>query len=191
MTDSGGVYHVGTIFHCTPSGIFTSMFSFDSIDGMNPYGDLFLANDGNFYGLTEYGGKHDYGTLFRYNPSGIYTKLVDFNDTNGAIPYGSLIQATDGNLYGLTSSGGNSGYGTLFVCTLSGNLTTLVNFNDSIDGADPEGTLIQASDGYLYGMTSYGGGYNLGTVFQCSLSGNFTKLVDFSGETGFHPCMEN
>ena len=190
MTSAGGIIDsgvgLGNIFHCTPSGEFTSVFSFDSIDGINPYGDLLLANDGNFYGLTSFGGKYGYGTLFRYKPSGTFTKLVDFNDTNGAVPYGSLIQASDGNLYGLTSAGGDSDQGTLFSYTLSGNLNTLLKFNNGT-GVMPYGTLIQASDNNLYGLTNMGGNNSMGTIFQYTLSGNFTKLVDFNMLNGAYP----
>jgi uncharacterized repeat protein (TIGR03803 family) len=175
-TDSSA--HFGNIFHCTPSGTFTSVFRFNDTNGAVPYGDLLLANDNNFYGLTSQGGKYGYGTLFRYTPSGTFTKLLDFNDTNGATPYGSLIQATDGKLYGLTSQGGDSGHGTLFSCTLAGTLTKLVNFG-IVNGSMPYGTLMQASDGNLYGMTYEGGKYYYGTVFQCSLSGHLTKIADF------------
>src|SRR6185312_9854187 len=131
MTDNGGgdssSIGFGNIFRCTPSGKYTSVFNFSGTNGANPLGDLLLANDGNFYGLTSAGGLYGMGVLFRYNPSsGIYTKLVDFKGSNGATPSGSLIQATDGKLYGLTANYNDSityfGYGSLFSCTLSGNL---------------------------------------------------------------------
>ncbi|HXB11981.1 MAG TPA: choice-of-anchor tandem repeat GloVer-containing protein, partial [Bacteroidia bacterium] len=204
MTTSGGAYGSGTIFHCTTSGTFTSVFSFSISDGTNPYGDLFLANDGNFYGMTSTGGAHNFGTLFRYTPLGTFTKLFDFNDTNGAYPYGSLIQANDGNLYGLTSYGGTvyggthydsvyhdtvngaMSYGTLFKCTLSGTLTTLVSFNDT-NGADPFGTLIQASDGNLYGMTYQGGLADSGTAFKYPLSGTLSTVYKFGAYSGYTP----
>lgn len=201
MTNKGGTYDSlqydslyyymnngdGTIFHCTTSGTFVSVFKFNDSTGTAPYGDLLLANDGNFYGLTSSGGRYSLGTLFRYTPSGQFTKLVDFNGTNGGSPYGSLIQGTDGNLYGLTSMMGDSVYdgGTLFSCSLSGNLTTLVNF-DSATGMSPQGTLCQASDGNFYGIAPVGGQYGFGTVFQYSSSGGLKKLVDFSGETGYY-----
>ncbi len=194
MTSSGGNTGAGNIFTYTLSGGVTSVYSFVSgTDGSAPYGDLLLANDGNFYGLTYSGGKYNYGTLFRYSQSGTFTKLVDFNDTNGAHPFGSLIQASDGNLYGLTSNGGaidqNSGlgYGTLFGCTLSGNLTSLLQFNGTTNGKNPDGSLMQASDGNLYGMTSGGGESGNGTIFEYSLSHVYTKLCDFNGTNGSTP----
>jgi uncharacterized repeat protein (TIGR03803 family) len=192
MTSSGGASGAGNIFNCSTSGTFNSVYSFTSgVDGGNPHGDLLLANDGNFYGMTYSGGKYNYGTVFKYSTSTGYTKLADFNDTNGAYPYGSIMQATDGNLYGLTSKGGilqtAGGYGTLFECSLSGHLTTLVQFNDSANGATPYGSLMQASDGNIYGMTYAGGKYGVGTIFQYSLSRVFTKLFDFSGTTGHNP----
>ncbi len=187
MTMLGGANSLGNIFHCSTSGILTSVFSFNDSTGNEPYGDLLLASDGNFYGLTSLGGKYGNGTLFRFTPSGTFTKLIDFDSaTNGSYPYGSLIEATDSNLYGMTSGarstlvGPSAGvYGTIFKFTLAGNLSTIATFNGT-NGGNSYGSLIQASDGYLYGMTSLGGIYNDGTVFQCSLAGTIKKLTDFN-----------
>jgi uncharacterized repeat protein (TIGR03803 family) len=49
----------------------------------------------------------------------------------------------------------------------------------------PQGSLIQASDGNLYGTTTAGGAYYNGTVFKVSLSGTFTLLASF----GANPCQ--
>jgi len=113
---------------------------------------------------------------------------------NGAFPYASLIQASDGNFYGTTTSGGASpictpdtgfptGCGTVFKITPAGTLTTLVNF-DNVNGKDPYGGLIQASDGNFYGTTAFGGSAIAGTVFRLTPNGVLTTLINFIPTNG-------
>jgi uncharacterized repeat protein (TIGR03803 family) len=81
--------------------------------------------------------------------------------------------------------------------TPSGTLTTLVSF-DSINGAQPESGLIQASDGNFYGTTYVGGmyqewngfAYGYGTVFKMTPSGTLTTLVSFDSANGAGPIAE-
>jgi uncharacterized repeat protein (TIGR03803 family) len=47
------------------------------------------------------------------------------------------------------------------------------------NGLFPEGELMQARDGDLYGTAANGGDHNAGIVFKITLSGVFTKLYDF------------
>ncbi len=73
-------------------------------------------------------------------------------------------------------------------------LTTLVSF-DGTNGSSPAASLIQASDGNLYGTTEYGGtfsgcegGFNpCGTVFKVTLSGTLTTLHTFDYGDGAFP----
>ena len=73
-------------------------------------------------------------------------------------------------------------------------LTTLVSF-DGTNGSAPAASLIQASDGNLYGTTEYGGpisgcegGFNpCGTVFKITLSGTLTTLHTFVNSDGAFP----
>jgi uncharacterized repeat protein (TIGR03803 family) len=50
-----------------------------------------------------------------------------------------------------------------------------------VDGDNPRGTLVQATDGNLYGITEDGGIYNGGTVFRMTLSGSLTTIHSFEG----------
>ena len=53
---------------------------------------------------------------------------------------------------------------------------------------NPRGSLIQASNGVLYGMTWKGGVDNYGVIFSYDISTNtFTKLMDFNGANGTNP----
>jgi len=104
-----------------------------------------------------------------------------------------LLQASDGNLYGVSAYGGANFYGFVYKITLAtGQITHLHDF-DYTEGATPRGSLVQGSDGYLYGTTEAGGANyssnclvqqfygrgNGGTVFKSSMAGAFTKLHDF------------
>ena len=126
----------GTIFKITPSGEFTSLYSFCSQtgcpDGQVPNAALVQGSDGNFYGTTEQGGQNGAcpkvgacGTIFRITPSGTLTTIYSFcsqggtSCTDGANPYGALIQnPTDGNFYGTTYAGGANNDGTVFTLSV-------------------------------------------------------------------------
>jgi uncharacterized repeat protein (TIGR03803 family) len=91
-------------------------------------------------------------------------------------------------LYGTTSEGGGplGNFGTIFAVTLSGEQHTLYRFCPVIgcvDGQDPVGTLVEGSDGNLYGTTQGGGANdNDGTIFSISTTGTFTSLYSFCSQ---------
>ncbi|MGC2475371.1 MAG: choice-of-anchor tandem repeat GloVer-containing protein [Candidatus Sulfotelmatobacter sp.] len=187
----------GTVFKITPAGDLTTLYNFCSkpncADGRNPQAGLIQATDGNFYGTTQGGGYSNYGTVFKITPRGKLTTLYSFCSQSecpdGAQPLASLVQATDGNFYGTTSAGGaNPDYGTVFKITIGGTLTTLYNFCSQIecaDGANPFGSLIQATNGTLYGTTRWGGVDGYGTVFDLAAGlGPFVEAIPASSKEG-------
>ncbi|MHB8401627.1 MAG: choice-of-anchor tandem repeat GloVer-containing protein, partial [Bacteroidia bacterium] len=158
-----------------------------TIVGQQPLGTLCAASDGKLYGLTYQDGANNLGVLFQYNPTtNIYTKNLDFaGATNGSYPQGSLMQASDGMLYGMTSAGGANSLGVLFQYNPSTNVyTKKLDFAGATNGSNPIGSLMQASDGMLYGMAYQGGANSLGVLFQYNPSTNvYTKKLDFAGAT--------
>lgn len=180
---------VGTLFALEPAGTVTTLYRFFAgNDGMKPYAGLTPAPDGFFYGTTRLGGASNRGTVYRINASGTLAVLHSFSGgADGAEPYAGLLLASDGNLYGSTAFGGLN-YGTVFrVDRSSGTLTTIYKFTGGAGGSAPFGTLIQATDGNLYGTTQLGGspiGNDSGIIFRMTLSGSFTVLHYFAGAHG-------
>lgn len=184
--EGGGEFGDGVIFRATPAGAVTVLYSFGTmnsggtaLDGYSPEGVLVQGSDGTFYGTTSGGGANDDGTLFSITPNGVFTLLYTFTGTSdGASPWSGMVFGQDGSLYGTTLSGGANSDGTIFQLTTNGNFTALV----SLDAADasPYCTLIQDTNGYLYG-TAAGGVSGSGTVFQASTNGAFATLYTFTG----------
>ena len=199
MAQAGGVYGNGTIFAVITNGAFTNLYSFSELsadtsvnpvvvtnsDGAMPRCALTLnTNNGNFYGTLGQGGTNGFGTLFEVTHSGKVTVLYSFsNEVDGASPDGSLLVYSDGNLYGATYSGGSNGYGTVFQMTAAGRVTPLYSFTNGVDGADPQGALIDGQDGQLYGTCAAGGTNGTGTLFKITTDGVLTPLYSFGPST--------
>jgi uncharacterized repeat protein (TIGR03803 family) len=164
-TQTGGQYGYGTVFRINADGNFKLLHSFNSKDGSGPDGPLIVGSDGNLYGLAPNGGA-GLGTAFKITPGGTFTVLHSFNGAEGAFPYGGLVQATDGNFYGTLYSGGSGDWGALFRLTPNGVCTKLHDFDANNDGLEPMGTLLQHTNGKLYGQAYLGGRYSGGTLFE-------------------------
>ena len=170
-----GANQPGTVFRITSGGVFTTLYTFCSIqncaDGASPYAGLIQGSDGNFYGTTVWGGTSSQcsggcGTVFKITPQGKLTTLHSFVYTDGAQPQAGLVQATNGNYYGTTIIGGAHDLGTIFQIA-RGVFKSLRSLSAS-DGASPDGAPTQATDGNLYGTTT-GGQTDNGTVYRLSL----------------------
>ncbi len=192
----------GTIFEITPSGTLTALYSFclesGCPDGYAPWAGLVQATNGELYGTTRAGGGNCCGTVFKVTPTGTLTTLDSLASEQGSgfYPTAGLVQATNGDLYGTTTGGGANGLGSVFRMTPSGELTTIYSFcsvNNSqtncLDGFSPAAGLIQASNGDLYGTTTYGGtigGATVGaggTLFKITPAGELTTLYNFCSKS--------
>lgn len=186
----------GTVFKLTPQGVLTTLYSFCSnvvrsncTDGGPPASGVIQASNGNFYGTTVIGGPSGGGVIFEITPAGQYSILKSFTYPNGPSFNNGLMQASNGNLYGATFWGGY-GAGSIFQITLAGKFTTLYAFcaqSGCPDGYNPIASLVQGTDGGLYGMTQTGGLHSnsndcstgCGTIFSLSPQGKFTNLYNF------------
>jgi uncharacterized repeat protein (TIGR03803 family) len=194
---TGAGFGSGVVFKITPGGILTVLRSFclkpGCADGQYPIGPLIQGTDGNFYGTTVNGGANNFGEVFKITPSGVLTILHSMNSaTDGQNPYGGLVLASDGNFYGTNQLGGTHNGGTIFRLTPKGVLTVLYNF-DGTTGAQPLVTMVQHTNGILYGDTFVGGTAssvncmpgNCGVIYSYNAGLKpFIKLVPATGYVG-------
>ncbi|MPM06088.1 hypothetical protein SDC9_52383 [bioreactor metagenome] len=192
MTKYGGTNNCGILFEYDPaSSVFIKLHDFTTSSGSSPYGSLIEASDGKLYGLTKSGGSHGSGTLFEFDLSdSTYTKKIDFDETNtGSEPSGSLIQGSNGKLYGLTLAGGQNGMGVLFEYDINNSIiSNKFNFDGTSHGSYPNGSLMQAANGKMYGLTNRGGNSDLGVMFEYDpATETVIKKYDFSDSDGKSP----
>ena len=175
----GGEFNGGVIFRAGVNGEFEILHEFNSTeDGRNPQSELVFGPDGTIYGTAQFGGENESGTIFKWSEDDGFETLHHFeSSTDGTFPYCGLLLAEDGNLYGLTHSGGSFNRGTVFSITTSGDFNVIKQLNPSLNGGNPFGRLVQASDGLLYGTCREGGSFNSGVVFRTDYSGDNYEVV--------------
>jgi uncharacterized repeat protein (TIGR03803 family) len=186
-----GVLAAGVLMAAVGRGqSYEVVHSFNSMDVADPHTGLIQLRDGTFAGTTVQGD----GSLFRMDAFGRLNATHMFDGLDGAGPHGPLIQSdlmANGVLFGTTMNGAN-GAGTVFKIDGSGAFTTCFAFRPSPgpgagEGGAPHAGLMQASDGYFYGVTLEGGGDGYGTVFRMNASCAVTTVHHFSGFDGAAP----
>lgn len=186
---SGGVSYLGVLYSIDlATSAYTVEFSFSGPNGTAPWSCPILKN-GILYGLTTSGGTFSDGVLYSFNTANsTYTALHHFDEATGNVPKGSLFEASNGIFYGMTSEGGANGHGVIFSYDAANNSFALLHSFYGTDGSAPEGTLMQAANGKLYGVTANGGVNNAGVLFSYDIAAStYTKLYDFDGTTGSNP----
>lgn len=186
----GGASAFGTVFKITTGGKLTTLYNFCSqilcSDGYLPFSGLIQASNDDLYGTTTLGGAQGEGTVFKITTAGKLTTLHSFDITNGEEPDAGLVQASNGALYGTTPYGGaHVDYGTVYKITTGGTFTLEHSF-DGLDGGSPYASLIQATDGNLYGTALFGAN-GVGTVFKMTTSGTLTTEHSFDYTDGIWP----
>jgi len=193
LTSDGGRRGDGVLFEYNDStNEYKAIYEFTSyISGSLPLGGIIQASNGKLYGMTSEGKLNNSGVLFEYDlVAKSYQILFEFGTANGGRPNGTLLEASNGKLYGVVPFGGTFGVGILFEYnTLNNTFTTKVNFNRLTIGSNPQGSLIQATNGKLYGVTSFlSGSSRVGTLFEYDiLLDTIIKKSEFSGLKGSNP----
>ena len=139
---------------------------------------LVETSPGVFYGTTSTGSGGP-STLFMVTSTGTFQIVHTFETSEGVNPSGTLTQVLNGTIYGVTTSGGANGFGTIFRSDLSGNITVVYNFTEPTDYYPTPYSLIQATDGRLYGTI----GSNLSTAYVLG-EGRSVALHFFSQAEG-------
>ena len=204
-TAAGGYQYVGVVFKLTPNDgnwSETVLHSFEIADGDDVEGGLVWdSSRSTLYGTTLKNPPYGAGTVFKMDTTGALTVLHSFlNPIDGDTPYKPpLLDALD-TLYGTDAFGGNrscpgpfgDGCGTVWKLDTNGNLAVLHTFTGGKDGSSPLSGLVSDQAGNLYGMTSGGGIYGFGVVFEMgpTPSGGWTYRVihAFRNRPGANPC---
>ena len=150
----------------------------------------YILNAQVLYGTTGYGGNNNSGAICKLDAAtNTLTAPFSFDAVDGRDPGKvKLLEASDGKLYGMTSRGGSNGVGTIFSYNSATATYTQLKGFDGTNGENPYGSLLQASDGRLYGMTSTGGSYDAGVIFSYNIAtSTYTKLKDFDYTNGGNP----
>jgi uncharacterized repeat protein (TIGR03803 family) len=172
----------------SPAQTFTTLVNFNGTNGSGG-ASMVQGLNAKLYGVTRGGAD---GTIFDMTTTGKLVTLFSFDGTDGTNP-DTLMLANNGDFYGTTVYGGTggcgSGCGTIFKITAGGTFTPLYDFCSQpgcTDGYEPDSTLVEATNGDLYGTTAYGGTNNLGTIFR-TITGGITTLHSFAGTDGAYP----
>jgi uncharacterized repeat protein (TIGR03803 family) len=181
-TTQTGTFLTGGVFEISRSGgLVANFYDFDGLsDGGYPNGGVILASDGNFYGTSASDGAFGYGTLYQLTPAQTQIVIHAFASAEGA-PVVAPVEVNNGTtdaLYGVTNNG------TTYQLTLPKG--TYKKFSSKAPGP-AFGPLVEAPDGYLYGVTQTGGTHNLGTVFRMTTAGAIKVIHNFSGGDGSSP----
>ena len=191
-TRYGGGTDSGTIFRLNKDGSGYDVihrFSGGAGTGKWPTAGLIEGRDGRLYGRTLNGGASDGATLFGLNRDGTDFTVIHDSPVSGGnrfYAYAGLIEGSDGRLYGNSSGDGDYDAGTVFAVNKDGGgYSVLHHFNTSGgDGNYPEGGVIEAGDGRLYGTTSYGGAFDSGVLFRIERDGTaYSILHQFNSAT--------
>jgi uncharacterized repeat protein (TIGR03803 family) len=179
-SNSSGYYYSYNINTHALSNVYnmaSSTVDGNGVSGFNKFGN-------KIYTVYQNGGTNNIGTIACTNlNTGVQTKYYDFeNFSEGWRPQTSLIKCSNNKVYGTTYIGGRNGYGTVFSINLCSNAyTRIYDFDYYPDGRYPEGKLVQAANGKLYGLTQSGATSNWGCLFSIDTATNaFTKLYDFA-----------
>jgi uncharacterized repeat protein (TIGR03803 family) len=195
-TTAGGTSNIGAVFRINPAtGRKTIVHSFNGgSDGAYPDGGL-IDRGGRLYGVTGEGGgpstvcSAGCGTVFSVTPAGAEAVVYAFQCCTYGYGPGYGLANVNGTFYGFTAGGGYFFNGTIFSLTPAGVVNVLYSFLVQGDGPYyPAASFINV-DGTLYGTSSGGSPYKVGSVFSVTPSGTVTLLYSFKEGTGdgFYP----
>lgn len=188
-TAMGGAYNNGVIFkYNLTNHQFQKVFDFNdsSFTGKMPFCALSEVSPGQLYGTSQSGGNYGWGVIFEYNYlTNTFNKKFDFMKSNGYWPVASLFKANNGKLYGTCLGGGKFNGGVIFEYDyLTNKYSKKISLN-SPKGNHPVSSLMQASNGKLYGTAEFGGEGDNGVIYQYDYVSNQYKMkVGFNAYGG-------
>ena len=177
---------VGCVYRISTAGVYKEIHGFTTSAGYQPCTGLIQGKDGKLYGATNNGAGNGNGDIYKMTTAGVATDVHDFNNAtdascvNNVGPPVSLLQVADGTFYGVNPAYGPNGTGSIYKLTSADVFSAYIFPNPPVDGDLPSSTLIQHTNGFVYGTTPSGGGGSVGCPQTCQ--GTF-----FSVATGDKP----
>jgi hypothetical protein len=160
----------------------------------NEHGSLRFdrGSDKALYGVAQPGGTLGSDTIWKLNKDGSgYQVLHDFeagfdaDKTFGPSLTGNLIEGRDGKLYGVVGSS-STGFGVIYRLNLDGTgFETIHEFMGNGLGGGPFGRLLEARDGFLYGVGSNGGTGNGSVIYRLQPDGTAFKVLVTASVSSF------
>ncbi len=174
VTVSGGSGQEGVLFEYDPvTNEYTEKMDFEYYGTSVPLGEM-LEYNGKLYGTSVGYGYY----IYSFDPS---TNSFKKEFTLPAPSPGMIL--LNGKFYGMTTRGGLQRAGAIFEYNpQTGVYKAIFQFDRTSTGYFPEGGLTHYN-GKLYGVTTTGGKYAQGTLFEFDLSTQqFGKKIDFKAD---------
>jgi uncharacterized repeat protein (TIGR03803 family) len=187
----------GCVYKITAAGVFTEIYGFAMATGDHPCTGVIQAKDGKLYGATNDGAANGFGNIYELTTAGVYTDLRDFNQATDASCVQNvgrnnvnLLQVTDGSFYGVNGAYGPTNNGSIYNLTSTNVFTAFLFPDPPVDGNLPDSTLIQNTNGLVYGTTPSGGTISclpcsLGTFFSVATGDAAFVNLEPTQKTGF------
>jgi uncharacterized repeat protein (TIGR03803 family) len=200
LTNSSDPRGLGTVFKLNTNGSgYQVLYRFTGRrgDGAEPRASLVEGTNGMMlYGTTSKGGTNGVGTVFKLNTNGTVCKVIHSftgGDDDGASPLAGLTKDRDGALFGTTAAGGSNTYGVIFRLSADGHgYEVIYQFANSYGEKYPQSTLVEGTNGLLYGTTRAGGSFGKGALFCLNKNGAaYQVLHHFLGNNGDGANPEN
>ena len=177
----------------------STLYTFSETTSFWPQGTLLEDGTGNLYGTTRGGGAYGVGSVIELSPpavsGGAWTLATLYSfvpyGVSGYVPVSDLVKDQAGAFYGTTYAGGDSvcscgGVYKLVPPTVAGGAWTesvIYNFKGGSDGRLPvAAALWLTTNGTLYGVTTRGGSWDSGVLFQLTTKNGkaYTESVLYS-----------
>jgi uncharacterized repeat protein (TIGR03803 family) len=158
------VQGAGCVYKISTAGVFKEFHDFVFATGDVPCTNLIQGKDGYLYGATQQGAANGNGDIYKMTTAGVTTDLHDFTNAtdascvNNVGPPVSLVQVADGSFYGVNPAYGINGTGSIYKLTAAKVFTAFQFPNPPVEGQTPSSSLIQNTNGTVYGAAPSGGG---------------------------------
>ena len=153
----------GCVYKITTAGVFKEIYGFPTSTGYHPCTGVIQGKNGKLYGATNVGAANGIGSIYSLTTAGVYADLHDFNNATDASCVDNigrttvnLLQVTDGSFYGVNGAYGTYN-GSIYKLTSANVFSAFMFPSTDADGNSPISTLIQNTNGLVYGTTSAGG----------------------------------